>query len=237
MVWTSWARSIRVDRDRAVDFIRLDRRSSIAVPAADAQPDSAATGPLPSAHDLRGRPGEIDHRRRLDAARAAVEHQVDVVLEAPPDLVRIGERQLVAGQRERRRQQRLAERGEQRLRDRMVGNPQPDRLAARVEEAPRQLARRLQDERVAARRERSEQTVAGVVDARVGAELREVAAHQREVVALVDAADAAQALASRPCRPDARRAHSRSRSGTRSRRRRGRSPPRGRRGAARDARD
>jgi hypothetical protein len=79
------------------------------------------------------------------------------------------------------------------LRDRVIGHAQADRPAPRVEHPARQLARRLEDEREAPRRQRLEESIARVVDAGVGAELGQIPAHQREVVALVDGADAAQA--------------------------------------------
>src|SRR5687768_8265624 len=74
----------------------------------------------------------------------------------------------------------------------MVGNAHADGLLAR--QAPRHFAARAQDEGVAAGRNALDQLELRVVHDRVLGHLREVAAHQREVVTLVDGADATQAL-------------------------------------------
>ena len=100
-----------------------------------------------------------------------------------------------------------------------------DRLLAR--QAPRHFAARAQDEGVAARRRALHQLELRVVDDGVLGHLREVAAHQRQVVALVDRPDAAQALEPFRVRRDRSPARSRNRSDRRSRRRGARCPPPG----------
>ncbi len=76
----------------------------------------------------------------------------------------------------------------------MFGNAHADGLARRVRQPPRHFLGRLQDEHVGARRGALEPAVLPVVDAGKVAELGQVAAHQRQVVAVIDAAQPAQAL-------------------------------------------
>lgn len=52
-------------------------------------------------HDLRLVPGEVDHRGRLNAAVAGVEHRVDHVAEFLVDLPALGHRVFLAGQQQR----------------------------------------------------------------------------------------------------------------------------------------
>ncbi len=128
MVWMRWASPF-------ASSLGLGGRSSQVAPVAPAiraAAEQRVDRSLAFAHDHRRRSGEIDDRGRLDAARSAVEHEVDVVLEAPRGSRR---RRSAAARRraaQRGRQQRLAERVEQRLRDRMIGHAQPDRLPRRV---------------------------------------------------------------------------------------------------------
>ena len=100
----------RCDRYRAIDFIRLDRPFR----ARALQPLSAATGPLPSRTISATGPvrsttvvGSMPHDPPSSTRSTSCSSR-------RADLVRVGQRPLVAGQRERRRQQRLAELGEQR---------------------------------------------------------------------------------------------------------------------------
>src|SRR5438477_12183966 len=69
-----------------------------------------------------------------------------------------------------------------------------DRLTARMQEPARHLARRAQDESIAARRCVLEQTELAVVDARVYRGFGDIAAYQREMVTRVDRADGTDAL-------------------------------------------
>ena len=125
---------------------------------------------------------------------AAIEDQFQAAIEAILDFPAFGERRLVARQHQRRRQQRLAEFGQQRQRHAMIGNAQTDRLALGMQHAPRQFLRAFENEGVTARRGRLEQTILGVVDTRVLRDLGEVAAHQRQVVPIVHLADLANAI-------------------------------------------
>src|SRR5512141_2793849 len=61
----------------------------------------------------RHRLGQVDHGRRHDAARTAVEYQVDAPLEARADFGRVVQWLCIAGQHQRRRQQRFAQFNEQ----------------------------------------------------------------------------------------------------------------------------
>jgi hypothetical protein len=108
------------------------------------------------------------------------------------NLVRVVHRLALAGRNQRRREQRLAQHLEQRLRDRMVGHPQADGAPRRVRDTPRHLLGRLEDEGERPGRAELEQPVLAVVDARVARELAEVAAQQGQVVLVVHRADAAQ---------------------------------------------
>ena len=109
------------------------------------------------------------------------------------DRVAVVERRVVARQDQRRREHRLAQLGDQRRGDRMRGHAHADRAAPRVLEPPRHLARRRQQERVGARHALAHDAELPVVEPRVAPDLREVAAHERQVMALVDAADRADA--------------------------------------------
>jgi hypothetical protein len=78
--------------------------------------------------------------------------------------------------------------------DGMIGHADADRLARRMRQPPRHFPRRLEDEGVRARRDVADQPVLGVVDLGVVGDLRQVAAQQRQVMALVDAADPPHAV-------------------------------------------
>jgi hypothetical protein len=111
------------------------------------------------------------------------------VVEALLDLPALGHRLLLAGQQQGARQQGLAELGEQRLDDGVVGDAYPDGFLLGVQQAARHLAGGREDERVLARRRRLHRPEQRVVDLYERAELGEVAAHEGEVVAGVQAAD------------------------------------------------
>ena len=90
---------------------------------------------------LRGR--DVDDRRLdTDAARPTVEHEVDVGTEVGAH-VRGGRRAHASEAVGRRRRDASAERVEQRERDRMIGNAQPDRRRARPSPRPRSRSGRL----------------------------------------------------------------------------------------------
>ena len=105
------------------------------------------------------------------------------------------------------------------LRHRVLRDTQPDGLAARILQAPRHLARGAQNERIAARRGGLEHAICAIVHARVVRDLREVAAHQGEMVAARRPRGWRGCDPSPACRRSGSRARSRSRSDTRSGRR------------------
>src|SRR5258706_1425871 len=86
--------------------------------------------------------GEIDHRARLGAARAGVDHQIKLVLQPLADFLRVRERLLVAREDERRREHRLVELPEQRVPDRVSPYADAHRRSLLMLEAPPQLAPR-----------------------------------------------------------------------------------------------
>src|SRR5206468_12781813 len=102
--------------------------------------------------------------------------------EAVADLVRVVHRVGLAGCDQRRREQRLAEHGEQFLRDLVVWDTQADGAARRMRHAARYLFRRFENEGERPRRGELEQAVLLVVDARVARELGQVAAQQGQMV-------------------------------------------------------
>ena len=116
------------------------------------------------------------------------------MLQALTNLLRIRQRLRVSRQRERRRKHRCVELGEKRKRHRVRRHAHADRLSLRMHQPSRQLARCRQDEGVAARSDTLDQGKARVIHDRVAPDLREVPAHERQVVPFVDVAEAAQAL-------------------------------------------
>jgi len=83
---------------------------------------------------------------------------------------------------------------QERLRRRVRRHAHADGLAPGVLQPARHFARRAQDEGIAARRRQLEHAELRVADDGVGRDLRQVAAHEREVVLVVHAAHAPQAL-------------------------------------------
>ena len=82
---------------------------------------------------------------------AGVDHEVDDVVELLLDLPAQGPGLLLAGQDQRAGEQRLPERGQQRVHDRVVGDAHPDGALLGVHQPARHLAGRRQDERVRTR--------------------------------------------------------------------------------------
>ena len=127
-------------------------------------------------------------------AGARVDDGLHLALQAFADLLRLVQRLALAGLDQRGGEQRLAEGGEQLLRHTVVGHAQADGAARRMRDAARHLLGRLEDEGERPRRAELHQPVLAVVDARIAGQLAQVAAQQREVVLVVDAADAPQVL-------------------------------------------
>src|SRR6476469_7543840 len=76
----------------------------------------------------------------------------------------------------------------------MFRNSHADRATTRVQQALGDLTRRVEDERVAARCCRFQKPELNVVDSRVLSDFRQIAAHQREVVAFIETTDRADSL-------------------------------------------
>jgi intracellular septation protein len=103
-------------------------------------------------------------------------------------------RMFFAGQQQSRAHHRLSQFTQQHRRDRMIRNPQADRTAPFVFQAPWSLARSLEQEGVRPRRMRAQQSILPVVDQGVFADVRKVAAYQREVMIAVGLANFADAF-------------------------------------------
>jgi intracellular septation protein len=110
------------------------------------------------------------------------------------DFLGVGSRVFFAGQQQCRTHHRLAQFTQQHRRDRMIRNPQANRAAPFMFQAPRRLARRLEQKRVRPGRMRAQQSILPVVDHRVFADVREITAYQREVMIAVGLANLADAL-------------------------------------------
>ena len=76
----------------------------------------------------------------------------------------------------------------------MVGHTQPDRLARRMRQTARYFLRRFENQRVRAWRCVLQQAIAAVIDLRVLPDIGQIPAHQGQQVALVDAANRADAI-------------------------------------------
>jgi 2-polyprenyl-6-methoxyphenol hydroxylase-like FAD-dependent oxidoreductase len=118
----------------------------------------------PAAHDRRFTAGEVDDRGRLGAAGSRVDHGVQHVVEPLLDLPALGQRLVLLGQQQGAGQQRLAEFGQQRLGDGVVGNAHADRLLLRVHQPAGHFPGGRQDEGVAARGGRLDRPEHRVVD-------------------------------------------------------------------------
>src|SRR5258708_15200459 len=104
-VWTSWLTSMFT----AILSDRFDREGRERA--------------FPLAQHERLLAAQIDHRARLDAARAGVDDEVELVLEARADFHRVGERRGIAGEQQRGREHLLAELDERRGGHRTVPSP------------------------------------------------------------------------------------------------------------------
>ncbi len=109
-------------------------------------------------------------------------------------LVGVGEGHLVTGQDQGAAEDGLVELLGQRQGNAVVGNTDADGLALGVHEPPRHLLGSLEDEGVGAGREALDQAVLLVADLGVLGDLGQVAAHQGEVVPVVEAPDSANAV-------------------------------------------
>jgi intracellular septation protein len=110
------------------------------------------------------------------------------------DFLGVGARMFFAGQEQGRTHHRLTQLTQQHRGDRMIGNPQANRAAPFVFQAPRRLARGLEQKRIRSRRMRAQQSILPVVNHGVFADVRKIPAHQREVMIAVRLANLADAL-------------------------------------------
>jgi intracellular septation protein len=110
------------------------------------------------------------------------------------DFLGIGARVFFTGQEQGRTHHRLAQFTQQHRGDRMIRNSQANRAAPFVLQAPRRLARGLEQKRIRSRRVCAQQSVLPVVDHGIFADVGKITAHQRKVMIAVRLANLADAL-------------------------------------------
>jgi hypothetical protein len=150
--------------------------------------------PSPDSKHLDGALGEVDHARGIDTGGSGVDDQVNIVAYSLLDIARIGERQVVTRQKQRRTHDRLSEGFQNGSHERMVGYPQTDRTPFRVLESLWNLPRGREDKGIGTWRHCLQHTIRPVVDPGVGADFREIAANQREVVVLIGTPNAPDSI-------------------------------------------
>jgi intracellular septation protein len=116
------------------------------------------------------------------------------VFEALVDFFGIGKRVFLAGQEQGRAHHRLIQFTQQHCGHRMIRNPQADRAAPFVLQAPRRLARGLEQKRIRSGRMCAQQSILPIVDHGVFADIRKIAAYEREVMVAVRLPNLAYAL-------------------------------------------
>jgi hypothetical protein len=141
---------------------------------------------LTGAGDNRRIARKIDNRGGYDAARTGVDNSVDGARKTFPDFVGIVQGRVISRQMQSGRKQRLVQLREESLRDFVFRYSQSDGAPARVHEPLRYSARRVQYERIGARRRCLEQTELAVIHPRVLRDFRKVPAHEREVMPFVN---------------------------------------------------
>lgn len=141
--------------------------------------------------DLRGALGQVDHGGRLGAALAGVDDRVHRVVQGLLDLPALGHRLRFAGQQQGAGDQWLTEFGQDRLGGGVRGDAYPHGLLLGVQQPPRHLLGGRQNEGVRPRRGRLHRAEQRIVDLHELSELREVVAHQGEVVPVVQMPDRA----------------------------------------------
>jgi intracellular septation protein len=110
------------------------------------------------------------------------------------DFLGIGARVFFAGQEQGRTHHRFIQFTQQHRGHRMIRNPQTNRAAPFVLQAPRRLARSLEQKRIWPGRMRPQQSILPIVDHGVFADIRKITAHQREVMIAVRLANLSDAL-------------------------------------------
>ena len=116
------------------------------------------------------------------------------MLELITDVIRVGHRVFIPRERQRRTHQRLIKRVQERLRNRMIGHPETNRLALRLHQPFGHIPGRLQYERVGTGGGITQQSIGGIVYPGISAQLGQVAAHQREIMVISQSTDPPDAL-------------------------------------------
>ena len=137
---------------------------------------------------------QVDDAGGFETAVAPIDHGVDDVIQALLDLLRISEREVVSGSSSVELMSGSASVDENGARHRMVGHADADRPPSGVLQPLGRFAGRLQNEGIGTGSERLERPVLLIADARVSGDLRQVAAHEREMMMLVGLADSGDAL-------------------------------------------
>ena len=137
---------------------------------------------------------KIDYSRWLETTVASIENRVDRILETLLDVRAVSQWLCITGQYERRAHQRLTELGQQHMWDWMIWNPHSDGAAALMLQSTRRLARSVQQKRVWTRGACLQQSKLPRIEACVAPDVREVRAHQREMVMTIRTANRAQPL-------------------------------------------
>ena len=129
--------------------------------------------------------------KQLKSTLEQTGYAVDLSTDALRDGGRVVQRLRLARENQRRRQNRLGGFTEQRAHCRMIGHPHADRAAPWMLHPPRHFIGRSQQEREFARRALADNPELRIVHSRKAADLREVAANERQMVAGVDTAQRA----------------------------------------------
>jgi hypothetical protein len=133
---------------------------------------------------------QADDRGRFDAAKAAIDNEIDLAFENLANFEGIVEGLLLSGWDQRAAHYRLPEFHQQRMHDRVVRNTYADGLAFRVHQATWHLRSRFKQKRIGARGQGFHQAIIRIANLGVAADFRQVAAYQGEVVFVVGASNA-----------------------------------------------
>ena len=150
---------------------------------ADAAPD-----------DVRRIAGEIHHGRRFHAAGAAVDDDIQFMLQGVANVPGVGHRPFLVREKQGDAHDGFAQNSQQGLNDAVAGYAQSDGLTFGVYEAFGRFLGGREDERVGAGCGVLEQAEGAVVHPGVDRQFLEIPADQREVVILVGIADTPDAV-------------------------------------------
>src|SRR5438477_5809948 len=144
--------------------------------------------------DSRRKDRKIDHGARLHRTRTGIDDQLQRMLVARSNSFGIVEGLDGARGYQCRRNERLAQLGQQCLHDSMVGDPHAYRAALRVFEPAWNFTTSRQEKCVTAGHALLDDAKLPVVENRVTSDFGEIAAHQGQMMLVVDAAQCANAL-------------------------------------------